>query len=384
MANPNVLNALAQGGAPATDSFSAAAVRGEQIRNSQQQRQQNALSQQYVQQDRSREDEMRQKAQLDSDVMNAYAPIAMQKDEGAAAQMWAQGASQLKQKYPGLQIPDQYPGKQAAFQMAAPHMPQELRNKMLEQEFGQQKPLEVSPGASLYDQQKGRAIYTAPNKPDTTASRLVPIPDANSPTGYSYGLPVQGQSAAPPRNAASSRLPPQIQKDEDADLEAINTASNIKADLGSLAAQIQGGGLELGPVSNAVGGVRNWAGASNENSRNLASFKSTLEKLRNDSLRLNKGVQTEGDAVRAWNELLSNVNDTGLVLQRLDEIQRINDRAASMRQALIENRRKSYGSQVPDTQPFENSAPAVGANKGGAAPAATGGGLPAGWTVTAH
>lgn len=222
-------------------------------------------------------------------------------------------------------------------------------------------PVEVSPGATMYDPRTNKALFTAPNKPDTTASRLVPMPDPNSPSGFSFGVPKPGDAAAPPRS--TPRLPPAIQKAEDEDLEAINLSTGIDKDLGSLLAQIQGGGIELGPIDNTISGIRNWAGQSNEKSRNFASLKASLEKLRNDSLRLNKGVQTEGDAVRAWNEILASINDAPLVMQRLGEVQLINQRAVELRQKLIDNRRRSYGSQAPDASQFEATVPTVGANK---------------------
>ena len=63
----------------------------------------------------------------------------------------------------------------------------------------------------------------------------------------------------------------------------------INADLGGILGQIQSGALKLGPVANAVSAGKNFAGMSDTQSQNYASFKASLEKLRNDSLRLNKG-----------------------------------------------------------------------------------------------
>jgi hypothetical protein len=125
-------------------------------------------------------------------------------------------------------------------------------------------------------------------------------------------------------------------------VDAINTASGINSQLDGVAKQIEGGKLDFGPVSNAVSGARNWAGMSNEQSKNLASFRSTIEKLRNDSLRLNTGVQTDGDAQRAWNELFTNINDTGLVKQRLVEIQAINKRAEQLQRMRVDQIRGNY------------------------------------------
>ena len=152
-----------------------------------------------------------------------------------------------------------------------------------------------------------------------------------------------------------------MQKDE---VEAIGLGGSINADLGQFVKQLDEGKLKLGPVANPISEVQNWAGQSSENSRNYASFKSSLEKLRNDSLRLNKGVQTEGDAQRAWNEILANINDEKLVSQRLKEVMAINKRAADLRKMNVDMIRGNYGYSPLEDDAYQQ-APAVGADAGG-------------------
>lgn len=160
------------------------------------------------------------------------------------------------------------------------------------------------------------------------------------------------------------KLPTSALKMQQEELDAIGTAGTIDADLGALKAQIDGGKLQLGPVKNLFSKGKNIAGVSDENSRNFQSFQSTLEKLRNDSLRLNRGVQTEGDSVRAWNELLNNINDPKVASQRLTEIQGINKRAANMRKMNIDAIRTNFGVDPMDTQKYSDQAPAVGVPTG--------------------
>ncbi|MEQ6472144.1 hypothetical protein [Comamonas sp. wu1-DMT] len=160
--------------------------------------------------------------------------------------------------------------------------------------------------------------------------------------------PVQGY--APKGGAGTSKpLPTAALKMIQESKDAIGTASSINADLGAISQQITDGNLSFGPVSNLWNAARNAAGSSTEQSRNFASFKASLEKLRNDSLRLNKGVQTDGDAQRAWNELFQNINDTKLVQKRLGEIKRINDRAVQLRQLDIDGVLQNYGRSPMDT-----------------------------------
>ena len=154
-------------------------------------------------------------------------------------------------------------------------------------------------------------------------------------------LALYQQEKAKLTGKAPPKLTAGLQKDEDADVLAMQGAANISGDMGRLGSQIESGKLNLGPIKNTVASARNFMGISDENSRNFSSFQTSLEKLRNDSLRLNKGMQTEGDAVRAWNELIKNTNDEKLVQQRLVEIDSINKRALDQKRGMVQSRRKA-------------------------------------------
>ena len=167
------------------------------------------------------------------------------------------------------------------------------------------------------------------------------------------------------KQQSKGRLPTSALKMQNEELDAIGAASSIKADMASIRSQIESGKLKLGPMSNLAGQARNYIGMSDDNSRNLASFTASLEKMRNESLRLNKGVQTEGDAVRAWDELVANMNDPKLVQQRLAEIEAMNDRAVNLRQMNIESIRQNFGVDPLDTTGYQQQPAAVGGNKGG-------------------
>ena len=161
-------------------------------------------------------------------------------------------------------------------------------------------------------------------------------------------------------------MPVQALKLQDENLDAIASVSGINSDLSNFVKQIDSGSLNLGVIANALSGAKNFAGLSDEQSRNLQSFKSTLEKMRNTSLLLNKGVQTDGDAQRAWNELVTNINDPQVVRQRLIEIQALNARAAKLRMAKNNVLRRNYGAQEMDYSPYLNQDTAINT---GSAPA---------------
>lgn len=167
------------------------------------------------------------------------------------------------------------------------------------------------------------------------------------------------------------KLPTSALKLQQEELEAIGTAAGIDADLGGVLAQLSPTkdpktgadvppALQLGLASNVGGRALNYLGMSTDNSRNLGSFEATLEKLRNDSLRLNKGVQTEGDAVRAWNEILKNINDQDFVKKRLGEVRGINQRAVNLRRMQVDAIRSNFGVEPMDVSGYTDQQPTVG------------------------
>lgn len=137
-------------------------------------------------------------------------------------------------------------------------------------------------------------------------------------------------------------LPTAALKMQNEAIDAIGTAGGINQMLSGVEKQIADKKVKFGPVSNLANQGLNAIGMSTEESRNFSSFKSDLEKIRNESLRLNSGVQTDGDAQRAWNELFQNINDTELVKQRLGEIKSINNRAVDLQKLKVDNIRGNY------------------------------------------
>jgi hypothetical protein len=81
--------------------------------------------------------------------------------------------------------------------------------------------------------------------------------------------------------------------------QSATNASDILNDLES-------GNLDLGAFKNWINSGRNVAGMSDAQSRAYAKYNQFIQSLVNDNLRLNKGVQTEGDAYRELKSLASN------------------------------------------------------------------------------
>ncbi|MET3372025.1 hypothetical protein ABIC89_001066 [Variovorax boronicumulans] len=249
-------------------------------------------------------------------------------------------------------------GEQAAAQMPLQYDPALIAQKraqamtvkdQLEQEWKERE--YTTPKASAVLQ----AETSRANNADTVAA-----------TKRGQDLRASSSAATAEQKKVLKPMPAAALKMQQEGLDAIGTASSINADLGAIEKQIQDKKLDFGPISNLKNAARNASGFSSEESRNFASFKSNLEKLRNDSLRLNKGVQTDGDAQRAWNELFQNINDTEVVKQRLAEIKRINERAVELRKLDIDNVRINYGHDPMDTSAYAKQPAALNGGKAAA------------------
>ncbi|WP_234263088.1 hypothetical protein [Hydrogenophaga sp. NFH-34] len=212
------------------------------------------------------------------------------------------------------------------------------------------------------DQQRVNLDATAPAR--TAAQQLAHVRqsylDADNPQDEERAARRLATINGKPVEGTEKPLPVAALKMQQDDIDAMGLASTTSADLGAIAQQIDDGTLNLGLVRNAWNKARNSVGMSTEESRALGSFQSTLEKLRNDSLRLNKGVQTEGDAQRAWNELFQSLSDPRLVRQRLGEIRAINERAAAMRGSSVQTLRENYGAAPLDMSRHTTVQPVLG------------------------
>ena len=202
--------------------------------------------------------------------------------------------------------------------------------------------------------------------------------------GAAYMNP-NGTPGYPHAGAAGGRRPPNgtAQNLMNAAADNVRVAGINTSQIGRYRQMITGGQLRLGAASNIVGGIRNTVGASDANSRNMASFNADLARLRNDSLRLNRGTQTEGDAQRAWDELIANRNDQGIVSQRLAEIEALNRQAEQFWRDRYAQIREDNG--LPPADPVRRSRPAsAGGSASGFVGATSGGGHPSGPAAAAR
>jgi hypothetical protein len=229
-------------------------------------------------------------------------------------------------------------------------------------------PVKLAAGEGLFEPGTGRLIVNNPKAPDMpSAVREYQFAQDQGYKGtfQQFQLEQKRAGATSLNVNTGERIPTALVKEQDAMVDRVFNASAINADLSVIEGQIASGKLEFGPVANATSTARNMLGISTEQSRAYASFRTTLEKLRNDSLRLNTGVQTDGDAQREWNALFQNINDTKYVQERLGEIRKINQRAGVLQRQRLNILRKNSGAAPLD---LPEVAPAIGGS-GGLSPA---------------
>lgn len=195
--------------------------------------------------------------------------------------------------------------------------------------------------------------------PDANPLEVLPFATGGGLSGGVEYDPTTGTVNKPVKPMPASAVTLQNKYAED-----LAVAQGTQQNVDKFLNQIDTGKLDFGLISNLYNKGKNLAGMSDEESRNLSSFQSSLEKMRNDSLRLNAGVQTDGDAQRAWNELFQSLNDPDLVKQRLSEIKEINSRGAMLKKLQIDSLRENYNQPAYDFSKVEalpslNAAPGL-------------------------
>ncbi|MCC8492281.1 hypothetical protein [Xanthomonas citri] len=106
--------------------------------------------------------------------------------------------------------------------------------------------------------------------------------------------------------------------------------------------RLASGQLDVSRTAQAEGWLRSRAGFNDPNSLNLAELDSDKTQIVNESLRLNKGVQTEGDAQRAAREIMA-ANDGDSLKRSMERMQAINRRALQLKQQQLNQLYSNYG-----------------------------------------
>lgn len=130
------------------------------------------------------------------------------------------------------------------------------------------------------------------------------------------------------------------------ELLAVEDALGGTQVLGDIISKNQGrlrsGEVDVGPGARLLGGIRTSLNLAGQNDVNLSELNADKTKIVNESLRLNKGVQTEGDAQRAGQELMA-ANDRQTLLRAFDRLSEINARAVQLQQQKQNLINSNYG-----------------------------------------
>ncbi len=129
--------------------------------------------------------------------------------------------------------------------------------------------------------------------------------------------------------------------------------------------RLDNGTLQIGPLQSLIGSVRTGLGVAGDSDVALNEWNSDLTKIVNESLRLNKGVQTEGDAQRAANELM-NARDAKTVRAALGRLEGFNNQAIQLQRQKQNLINSNYGRTSTLGEPAATSPRAPGLPSSGA------------------
>jgi hypothetical protein len=146
-------------------------------------------------------------------------------------------------------------------------------------------------------------------------------------------------------------LAPGLQKEEDKELELVDSLTAREASLAPAIASLTPDPktgkipLELGPVRNLRYQAQNAAGNSTPESQRFAELERAVQAATNLKTDAAKGVQTDKDVLRFANELIAAFGkyDTTVTKQALDDFVKSTVKAKENAQKRIDSRRKSQG-----------------------------------------
>jgi hypothetical protein len=146
---------------------------------------------------------------------------------------------------------------------------------------------------------------------------------------------------------AAKPLPAGIQKAEDADYDAAQAAINLANDADKYLTSIKSGNIKFGLKDRISITARSALGSNDPDVVARNDFERFKKTIINESLRLNKGTQTEGDAARAAKELegAESAADAGKAIQTLRDL---NSRRANDYKGSIERRRANAKLPTPE------------------------------------
>lgn len=164
--------------------------------------------------------------------------------------------------------------------------------------------------------------------------------------------------------AARDRKTVSITKDELPMVEKLAEARSTLQRGQVILNQLDNGELDLGLVTNLGSRARNYAGFSSTNSQNYAELERYVTGAVNTILNQAKGPQTDQDAIRARDNILSNLNDKEVVRQGLTQLLRLQANLHDDTVNQIQGRRRALNLDPAYLSPYAAPALALGGDDG--------------------
>lgn len=128
--------------------------------------------------------------------------------------------------------------------------------------------------------------------------------------------------------------------------DALGATEALNTIIQKHSSRLANGELDLGPMDSLLARGRTAAGMATDGDVAINEWNADLTRIVNESLRLNKGVQTEGDAQRAANELMS-ASDPRTAARALRRLAEFNTLAVQLQQRKAGLIRGNYGQGQP-------------------------------------
>jgi hypothetical protein len=146
---------------------------------------------------------------------------------------------------------------------------------------------------------------------------------------------------------ANKPLRPDLAKDEEADYGNASAARNLAIEAYDYVNSIKAGNIKFGLKDRASIAARSAFGSNDPDVVARNDFERFKTRLVNESLRLNKGTQTEGDAQRSIKELQGAESEVDAA-KAINTLAELNARKVSDAQKAIERRRVNAGARLPE------------------------------------
>lgn len=195
-----------------------------------------------------------------------------------------------------------------------------------------------------------------------------------SPGQEFYGVGPQGQVSPLGWSTQDRPIPDSVRRDNERDEMAISDRAAVIGRIDNAIGLIQNGMISLDPLSRASAWVRNNTGSSSPQSQALAELRRTVETQRNQILNDATGPQTDGDSLRALNQIIAGWGDEKVVMQGLAAYREIQLRKSATQAQIMQNRMAQFGGQqrppAQAQQPGGQGALEAEARQGGSGPIA--------------